>query len=76
MIHFACIPSMSDRVTGNLLSAVARKTFAHSVVILCKVFYIDELVTEQKQFEISMAHNTNTSFCFCMHARVSLLPAC
>lgn len=48
MIHFAHIPDRSDRVTGNSLSLVERKTFAHSVVILCRVFYIDELVTEQK----------------------------
>lgn len=40
MIHFARIPSISDRVTGNSLSAVVRNTFAHSVVILYNVFYM------------------------------------
>lgn len=47
MIHFAQILNSSDRVTGNSLSLVKRKTFAHADVILCRVFYIDVLVTEQ-----------------------------
>lgn len=47
MIHFAQILNSSDRVTGNSLSLVERKTFAHADVILCRVFYIDVLVTEQ-----------------------------
>lgn len=40
MTHLAHIPDRSDRVTGNSLSLVERKTFAHSVVISVEFFIL------------------------------------